>query len=587
MSGRGKDAGSSVAATIVEGPLGGLCPQPQWCSLVDPGKAPGVPDHPEAYRLVVVDGEARIEAGTDVGTARGEATLMQLLTLHPAGVPDLEVVDWPDLDHRGVMLDVSRNCAPTIATLELLLDRFARLKVNHVELYLEAHFDHPRHEDTTAPHHPYTAAEIDRLRSYAAERHIELVGQQNCLGHMEHWLANPRHAHLAALPGGYVTPDGGGHEPPACLDPSSDDAWTLAAELVTNVAEAFDAPRVHVGLDEPLDLDPALWDAIFDVGDGPPPWSSVDNGQFCVPLPPERRAQYLSWIRRLRQLPALDGREMLMWADVMAPHPELLHELPDGVVLVEWGYEAAHPFAERCGRIAEAGRPFWVAPGTSGWSAIGGRLDNMRANVAGAVDAAATHGGSGLLLTRWETLPPVGDWPGFVWGASLAWNRARRPDLPAALDITVEARGLGAVWEAVGTIDADLPAIPEKGSVSELFMSSGMAGIGLALMGMTPDDLDALDRRLADARRLLDGATATGPDGALLCDELAWIVGALQWGAAAARHRLTWEGAAEPEALRADHAELVAEHRRLWHARHRPGGAEAVAAGVAGTLGGI
>lgn len=570
------------------GPLAGLCPQPRWCSVLDDSPPPPLPDHPEAYRLVVRNGEAHIDATSEVGEFRARATLSQLQRCSGGEPDDVEIVDWPALDHRGVMLDVSRDCAPTLQTLEITIARLAAMGINHVELYLEAHFDHPGHDDTTAPNHPYSPDEVAHLRRFAAAHHVELVGQQNSLGHMERWLANPRHAHLAALPGGYHTPDGTGHEPPACLDPTSEEAWALASELVTNVAVAFDAGWVHLGLDEPLDLDVALWDAIFDVGDGPSPWSGVDNGAFCVPLPPRRREQYVAWVRRLVDLPALAGRRLLMWADVVAPHPELAGELPDEVVLVEWGYDADHPFDARCGRLAAAGRAFWAAPGTAGWTAIGGRIPTMEANISAAVAAVVAHGGSGVLVTRWETLPEIADWPGFVLGAALGWNPERAPRLAGALDVAVaQGSGLGEAWEIVGTIDAGLPAIPERGSASEMFRSGGMAGVGLALVGMTPDDLDAVDRRLARARTALDVAVTEAPDGELLRAELAWVVDALRWGTAAGRHRLGWEGDPGAERLRDLHATLVATYAQLWHARHRPGGSERVAAVVADTLGGI
>ena len=113
--------------------------------------------------------------------------------------------------------------------------------------------------------------------------------------------------------------------------------------------------------------------------------------------------------------------------------------IPDDVVIVEWGYEADHAFDARCGRLRAAGRTCWVAPGTSGWSAIGARVATMRANVDAALDAAARHGASGLLMTSWGTNPSVSDWPGFVWAAAGAWNRQRRPDLGAALDLAVVA----------------------------------------------------------------------------------------------------------------------------------------------------
>jgi len=567
--------------------LAGLCPQPQWCSLLDDGAPPAVPDHPEAHRVRVRDGAVNVEATTAVGAFRGRCTVEQLQRSFPAGVPDLEIVNWPDVDARGVMVDVSRNCVPHLETVEWLIDRLAAMGINHVLLYLEATFDHPGHEDTTSGRYPFTEGDVSRLRTFAAERHVQLVPVQASLGHLEHWLANPRHAHLAALPGGYTSPDGG-HEPPACLEPTSEEAWALASELVTNVAEAFDSPLVHVGLDEPLDLDTALWDAIFDVSDGPPPWAEVDNGAFCVPLPPHRRTQYMAWLQRLRALPALNGRQMLVWADVFAPHPELLAEVPDGVTLVEWGYEANHAFDDRCKRIAAAGLPFWAAPGTSGWSSISGRVTNMTTNVTAAVNAVADHGGQGVLITRWESLPPVSDWPGFAFGASLSWNRRRPADLAAALDTAVaHGVGLGEAWVLLGTVHDLVPPIPEQGSLSAVFTSGGMAAVGLALLGMTPDDLAGVEATLAEASSLIDGATADAPDGELLRAELRWVCDALTWGVAAGRVRLGWDPVADVEELRDRHGELVVRYLQLWNDRHRPGGAEVVAASMAGTLGGL
>ena len=567
--------------------MNGLCPQPAWTSWTGDGAPPTLPDHPEAYRLVRRAGRTEVESHSEVGDYRARSTLSQIERLEQLGhpVPDeFEVVDWPALDHRGVMLDVARGRVPTVATLEDLVERLAAMKVNHVELYLEATFDHPGHEEVCRPRDPYTVEDVRRLAEHARRHHVELVAQQNSLGHMEHWLAHPDFAGLAALPGGYRTPDGLGHEPPACLDPSLPGSWDLVAELVTNAADAFVAPRLHVGLDEPIDLSPGVWDAIFDVPGAVAPWKQVDDGAFCVPLPDDRKAQYLEWVRRLRSLPALDGVEMMMWADVVAPHPELLPDLPAGVTLVEWGYEADHPFAVRCGRLAAAGVPFWVAPGTSGWTSVSGRWSVMTANVAAAADAAVALGAQGLLVTSWLALPPVSDWPGFVWAAGLAWNPSRPPVLAEALDLLADGTaGLGQAWQLLGEVhDLVQPQPPEAGAVSEMFRTSGNAGVGLALGGMTQDMLDRVDESLAGAGRLLDAATPTSPAAALFVDELRWVADALRWGASATRWRLGWPGAPSgPLPLLEELDRLTAEESRLWHLRHRPAGHEQMASELA------
>ena len=41
-------------------------------------------------------------------------------------------------------------------------------------------------------------------------------------------------------------------------------------------------------------------------------------------LPPERAGDYLDWVVALRALPELDGREMLVWGDILANHPDLV-----------------------------------------------------------------------------------------------------------------------------------------------------------------------------------------------------------------------------------------------------------------------
>ncbi len=555
--------------------LSDLCPRPQWVSLLDDGPEPAM-GAVQGYRLEVEAGRPRISAADAAGAFYAEATWAQLQRLHPGGVPDLVVVDWPALAHRGVMLDVSRDKVPTVESLELLVDRLAALKVNMVQLYLEHTFAHPGHDDVCGPASAYTADDIARLRAHCRARHVELIGQQNSLGHMERWLAHPRYEGLAALPGGYS--DGsGGHEPAACLDPAHPGSFPLAAELVSNVAQAFDSAWVHVGLDEPIDLSPGVWDAIFDVPGAQAPWAHVDNGAFCVPLPPERRAQYMAWIGALRALPALEGREMLMWADVMAPHPELLDELPAEVTLVEWGYEADHPFDARCGRIARAGRVFWVAPGTSTWSSLGGRVANMSANIAAAVDAALTHGATGLLVCDWGNeghfqYHPV-SWPGFVTAAARSWNPAAQPDVVTAIaHHVVGDRALADATERLGRVDELIePNVPEAGTLASLLAAPQRAA-SLAEAGMAPAMLDAVERELDAIIEQAGCAASAAPDAPTWVDEVRATAGWLRLASWRTRQTLGWPGAPDLEVLLADYARLLGEHERLWLARNRPGG---------------
>ncbi len=63
---------------------------------------------------------------------------------------------------------------------------------------------------------------------------------------------------------------------------------------------------------------------------------------------------------------------MHCWGDIILKYPELVPELPEDVVVLDWGYEADHPFHEQCAIFAEAGRSFFVCPGTSSWLSLVG-----------------------------------------------------------------------------------------------------------------------------------------------------------------------------------------------------------------------
>ncbi len=64
--------------------------------------------------------------------------------------------DHPDLPVRGVMLDISRDKVPTMATLEAVIDRLASLKVNQVQLYSEHTFAYRNHPEVHAAASPST-----------------------------------------------------------------------------------------------------------------------------------------------------------------------------------------------------------------------------------------------------------------------------------------------------------------------------------------------------------------------------------------------------------------------------------------------
>ena len=513
---------------------------------------------PQGYRLTIADDGVRISAADEAGAFYGRATLRQLRHQSEGHhLPEGVVEDWPDVAVRGVMLDVSRDKVPTVETLEALIDRLASWKINHVELYMEHTFAYTEHEEVWRDASPFTAAEVQRLDAFCQARFVELTPNQNCLGHFERWLQHDRFRPLAIRPDGW-TDARGRVRPPTTVEPTNPEALALVASLLRELLSAFSSRRVHVGLDEP-------WE-----------------------LPDERFPDYLAYVSAMRGLPELDGRQMLMWGDIVASHPDELASIPDGVTVCEWGYEDGHPFDGRASLLAAAGRPFWLCPGTSSWNTLVGRWSNMVGNIRGAVSAAVGAGAEGVLVTDWGDnghlqYLPVSE-PGFAWGAALSWclEANSSSDLEAALSAHAFDDADGGVASALRSLgDAHrlvAPQVPNNSILAmHLYRPRFRMGEGVTA-GLTESDLAAVEEAIASARQRLAAAAPARAAGAAVVAVLDTSARLLSLLTRDSRARLvaggTVEGVASEtrRALADELAGIVDEHRAHWLVRNRPGG---------------
>ena len=514
---------------------------------------------PQGYELRIGADSVEIAAADDAGFFYGEATLAQLAALHSGALPEGVVRDHPDLLVRGVMLDISRDKVPTTERLHALIERLASLKINQLQLYSEHTFAYRNHPEVHAAASPFDADEIRALDRFCRERHIELVPNQNCLGHMNRWLAHERYRPLAIEPDGFVDPYGIVREP-MTIEPNDPRSLELIRELLAELLPLFTSRRVHVGLDE-------AWE-----------------------LPAERIDDFLAWTTTLRGLPELEGRDMLMWGDMLAGRPDLLARLPAGVTVCEWGYDDWHPFDERCAALAGAEVPFWVAPGTSSWMSILGRATNARNTCQRAAAAALAHGGAGYLNTDWGDLghlqQPVISEPAFAYGAAVSWCLESNADLDLApaLSTHVFRDPTGGLADAVLSLgDAHRLVTPQFPNMSTLVMNLYYpqlpVGRGLT-KGLTAEELPAVERCLEGARAATTGSQPGLDHAQRLRDEVTFSTDLVSLLLRDARARLEVGGFLEsvPKRVRDDLGveldTLTERYRSLWIANNRPGGLE-------------
>ncbi|MEU4244510.1 glycoside hydrolase family 20 zincin-like fold domain-containing protein [Actinoplanes sp. NPDC026619] len=524
----------------------------------------------QAYQLEVDGTGVRVTAGGAAGARYARTTVRQLERLSRRSgepVPCVRIEDAPAVAVRAVMLDVSRDRVPHVETLAGLIRSMADWKLNQLQLYFENTYAYAGHEPVWADATPYTAADVARIEGLCRDHGIEMLLQQNCLGHAEKWLTHDRYADLAALPGGYHD-DRGNEEPPATLDPRSERAFALVTDWLTQLAGLQPrAPRLHIGLDEPLDLNLDLWRAVF----APP-----GAGHFEVRLGETEQKLYLDWLRRIRELPVLRRRDLVMWADVASANPAVLAGLPPGVTLVEWGYEADHPFDDRAAALAARGVPFWLCAGTNTWNTLAGRPANARATIANAARAAVRHGAGGLVIADWgdngHTQQPAFSQIVFALAAGYAWNPAAAAKLDWAwlIDTHVaddRAGVLGRSMLAVGDLYTTLPVQVPEGSALAACLGPAPMLARLAAGGV---DAAALDWVLAELDRqatALDGADLRGSDATGTMAEVRFTIRLLSYGARRMRAYLT-----SAPAPAGEYASLLAEYERLWRLRCRTGG---------------
>jgi hexosaminidase len=131
--------------------------------------------HPQGYQLTVAGGRIHIVASTAAGLFYGVQTARQLLMQCGRHLPDVRCTDWPDFPNRGLMLDVSRDKAPTMSTLFELVEMLASWKVNQLQLYFEHMFAYHQHPTVWQDDSPFTAEEIIALDRFcrAAIRRAE------------------------------------------------------------------------------------------------------------------------------------------------------------------------------------------------------------------------------------------------------------------------------------------------------------------------------------------------------------------------------------------------------------------------------
>ncbi len=369
----------------------------------------------EGYELSIQPNHIELKFADACGMFYALITLKQIVIQYGNDIPCLEIEDFPDLEVRGVMLDISRDKVPKLSSLYQLVDKLAMLKFNHFELYIEGFsFAYPSFANLWRGETPITGEEIKALDAYCKERFIDLVPNQNGLGHMAAWLATDEYRDLAESNKGVNF--FGMEMPPSTLNPTDERSLALVRQMTSDLLPNFSSKYFNVNLDEPFELGAEKNKMLAE---------EIGKGQL-----------YIDYVKKIYKMVNDEGKKMLMWGDIINKHPEIIPQIPKDVTVLQWGYESNSPFDKYGNDLSNAGLDFYMCPGTSSWTSLAGRTDNMLKNITAAAESAKKYGAKGLLVTDWGDSGhlqyiPV-SYAGFAFSAALAWNTASKDELDLA-----------------------------------------------------------------------------------------------------------------------------------------------------------
>ena len=355
----------------------------------------------QSYIINIEPNCITIEATTPQGLFYGAQSLKQLirhqlLTENNLNIPCYNIFDYPSLEYRGWMDDISRGPIPTTDFIKEQIRRLAEYKFNFFNLYTEHLFKLDEYPDI-APTDGLTTEEIQELTEYAKDYYIEFIGNQQCFAHAEKTLDNPFYDDI--------------RDTRFNFNPGVEETYEFLETLLGETAQAYESKYFNINCDETEGL-----------GNGKAK-SYVDS------LGSENA--YCQHINKVYDILQKYDKDVMMWGDIIAKNPEMIKQLPEDIQFIVWSYGGRDSFDEMIAPFKDSGHTFWIAPGASCWASSFPYIDNYIKNIAHFNRDGYKNGAKGVINTAWDDYGETmfnSTWHAMVWCAETSWNTLKTND---------------------------------------------------------------------------------------------------------------------------------------------------------------
>lgn len=346
----------------------------------------------EAYTLKIENKEITISAKTPKGIFFGVQSLIQLLENHKS-IPLCKIIDFPDMQIRGISDDISRGQVSTLDNFKKIISFISKYKMNTYMPYLEDMIKFDSYPAIGKNRGALTKVEIEELVKFADNYFIEVIPIFQTLGHFENILSLPEFINYADFPGA------------ASLDVTEEKTYTFLETMLKEIFEIFPSKNFHIGADES-----------YDVGLGKSK-ALLENSDLAT--------IHANHYKRIYDICKKYKKNVMMYGDILLKHPEILEQLPKDITIVDWHYFPRFKYPSTK-IFDEAGFKYISSPTV--WNFNSTFPENFLAipNIKTFSQDGIENNSIGMINSSWgdygaESFREL-NYYGYAWSAQCSWN---------------------------------------------------------------------------------------------------------------------------------------------------------------------
>lgn len=262
------------------------------------------PNSREYYEISIHGNKVMVISPSSAGLFYGVQTLRQLISKDDKGVflPEVSIIDWPEMVYRGFMMDMTHMQFPTIQEIKEQLDFLSRWKVNQYYFYSEANIELDGFP-LLMSNARYTKEQVREVIDYAKKKFIDVVPNLNLYGHLHDFFKYEHYMDLSATPYGWE------------FNSDHPKVEGIVNNWIEQFTTLFTSPFFHIGYDETYLI-------------------RYEAERLGVPTD----ELYLKMLNRTIKQVESKKKTVLFYADRLQLFPEGISKVEGNPIVVAWHY---------------------------------------------------------------------------------------------------------------------------------------------------------------------------------------------------------------------------------------------------------